>query len=116
MRLHEEAVPRAKADPSLVQHAMATVERWLERGDPRSAGLWREWLEILKAGAWRKVLGPTRRAQQLRQASPLVTLLPQEAREDILAQVRRLKAGVELGGRGPLVGYREDDPATQATP
>jgi len=37
------------------------------------------------------------RAQELRQASPLVTLLPDDVRRDVLAQVRALKKGVRLG-------------------
>ena len=65
--LHQEAVRLAKADPALVQKAEATVERWLSSGDSRSAALWREWQDILRDGTWRKALGATRRAQQLRQ-------------------------------------------------
>ncbi|MCW5593648.1 MAG: helix-turn-helix transcriptional regulator [Burkholderiales bacterium] len=96
--LHEEAVRLAKADPALVQQARETTTRWLATGDSRSASLWREWLNILGAGTWRKVLGPTRHAQQLRQASPLVTVLPKEARQRILEQVGDLRKGIELGG------------------
>lgn len=98
LALHEEAIRLAKADPALVQQARNTVGRWLATGDSRSASLWREWQAILDAGAWRKVLGRTRHAQQLRQASPLVTILPEEARQRILKQVGDLKKGVVLGG------------------
>lgn len=98
MALHEEAVRRVKADPDLVVKAKAVVHRWIETGDPRSASLWREWLRILEVGAWRKVLGRTRHAQQLRQASPLVTVLPEDVRQAILAQVSSLRKGVVLGG------------------
>lgn len=35
---------------------------------------------------------------QLRQASPLVTVVPEEVRKRILQQVRDLKAGVVMGG------------------
>jgi transcriptional regulator with XRE-family HTH domain len=94
--LHEEAVRLAKADPALIQKAQATVERWLSSGDSRSATLWREWQDILRDGAWRKALGATRRAQQLRQTSPLVTILPEESRQHILRQVSQLKKGVIL--------------------
>ena len=97
MALHEEAVRLARTNPALVQKAMDTVERWLGTGDSSSSGLWREWQEILRKGAWRKVLGRTRRAQELRQASPLVTVLPESVRQDILAQVHELKKGVVLG-------------------
>lgn len=95
--LHEEAVRWAKADRGLVLQAKATAQHWLDTGDSHSASLWREWLQILDAGAWRKVLGRNRRAQQLRQASPLVTVLPEDVRNGILAQVGGLKKGVELG-------------------
>jgi len=100
LALHEEAVRLARTDPALVQQAMDTVDRWLKTGDSRSSGLWREWQEILRKGTWRKVLGRTRRAQQLRQASPLATVLPENVRQDILAQVRGLKKGVVLGDPG----------------
>jgi transcriptional regulator with XRE-family HTH domain len=94
MALHEEAVRMAKADPALVQRAKETATRWLQAADSRSADLWREWLDILRDRAWRKALSSTSRAQQLRQASPLVTVLPKEVRERILKQVRSLRMGV----------------------
>lgn len=96
LALHEEAVRRAKADPALVQQAQGTLERWLATGDARSAPLWREWQTILHTGTWRKVLGRSHRAQQLRQASPLVTTLPQDVRQHILQQAAELKQGVHF--------------------
>lgn len=101
LALHEEAVRRVKADPALLQAAKAVTERWLESGDSRSASLWLEWLQILDAGTWRKVLGGSRNAQQLRQASPLVTVLPEDVRQAILKQVGSLRKGVVLGGPPP---------------
>lgn len=98
LALHEEAVRHAKANPDLVRQARTTALRWLESGDSRSRSLWLEWLNILDAGTWRKVLGRTRHAQQLRQASPLVTVLPEEVRQRIHAQVKDLKKGVVPGG------------------
>ena len=77
---HKEAVRLARSDPALVQQALNTVERWLKTGDSRCSDLWREWQEILRKGTWRKVLGRTRRAQALRQASPLATVLPENVR------------------------------------
>jgi transcriptional regulator with XRE-family HTH domain len=100
LALHEEAVRLAITDPDLVQQALDTVDRWLKTGDSRSSGLWREWQEILRKGMWRKVLSRTRRAQELRQASPLATVLPDNVRQDILAQVRGLKKGIVLGNVG----------------
>jgi transcriptional regulator with XRE-family HTH domain len=96
LALHEEAVRRVRADPALLQQAQATLERWLQSGPSRASGLWKEWQTILAQGQWRKVLGRTRRAQALRQASPLTTVLPEDARQNILAQVRELRQGVLL--------------------
>lgn len=98
LALHAEAIRLAKANPALVLQAQDTANRWLAIGDSRSASLWREWLNILGAGSWRKALSRTRHAQQLRQASPLVTILPEEVRQRILKQVSDLKSGVVFGG------------------
>ncbi|QHE84388.1 helix-turn-helix transcriptional regulator [Hydrogenophaga sp. BPS33] len=95
--LHEEAVRMVRADPSLLHQVQKTLERWLRAGPSRSSGLWKEWQDILAHGRWRKALGRTRRAQELRQASPLTTVLPDTMRKRILAQVGDLKRGVTLG-------------------
>jgi transcriptional regulator with XRE-family HTH domain len=97
LALHEEAVRRARADPRLLQQAQATLNRWLQSGPSRSTTLWTEWQSILAKGQWRKALGRTRRAQELRQASPLTTVLPDDVRQSILKQVRELRKGVVLG-------------------
>lgn len=97
LALHEEAVRRVRADPALLQQAQATLERWLQGGQSRSSSLWKEWQTILALGQWRKALGRTRRAQELRQASPLTTVLPEDVRQNILAQVSELRKGVVLG-------------------
>lgn len=101
--LHEEAVRQAKADPKLVEQAIGTAERWIASGDQRSLGLWREWIEVLRNKAWRRVLGRSRGAQQLRQASPLVAVLPAHARKGVLDQVSALRRGIELVGDAPAV-------------
>jgi transcriptional regulator with XRE-family HTH domain len=97
LALHEEAVRLVRADPALRRAAKDTLDRWLQAGNSRSNGLWLEWRDILRDGTWRKVLGRTRRAQELRQASPLVTVLPEQARQSVLAQVSNLKKGISLG-------------------
>jgi len=97
LALHTEAVRLIRADPALLRQAQDTLERWLCAGNSRSAGLWKEWQEILREGKWRKALGRTRRAQELRQASPLPTVLPDQVRRDVLAQIGDLKKGVTLG-------------------
>lgn len=103
LALHEEAVRMAKDDPTLVLKAKDTAERWIATGDSRSAALWREWVKILDARAWRKALGRTRHASQLRQASPLVTVLSEEARQRTLRQVGELREGVVFGGNAGFV-------------
>lgn len=96
LALHEAAVRLVKANPDLIQQVQATLERWLDAADSRSSDLWREWRDILQRRLWRKILGRTTRAQELRQASPLVTILPNEVRQAVLAQVSELKKGVVL--------------------
>lgn len=98
LALHEEAVRLIRSDPALLHQAEETLQRWRLSGNSRSSGLWKEWEDILGNGKWRKVLGRTRRAQELRQASPLTTVLPDPVRQSILDQVRGLKQGVMLGG------------------
>lgn len=97
LALHEEAVRLVRADPALLHRARETLERWMQSGPSRSSGLWVEWRGILADEKWRKVLVRTRRAQELRQASPLTAVLPDDARQRILAQLRELRKGAVLG-------------------
>ena len=101
LALHEEAVRRVRAEPALLQQAQAVLQRWLNAGDQRSASLWLEWKDILEHRKWRKALGRTHRAQELRQASPMTAVLPPEVRKRVLQEVRELKEGVvlEIAGR-----------------
>jgi transcriptional regulator with XRE-family HTH domain len=101
LALHEEAVRMVRADPALLALAQQSLERWLASGNSRSATLWREWQGILRDRQWRKILGRTRRAQELRQASPLTSILPDQVRRSVLSQVRALKKGVALGDAMP---------------
>lgn len=97
LALHKEAVRLIQEDPALLLRALETLRQWRAKGGARSESLWAEWEEILAQHTWRKALGRTRRAQELRQASPLPTVLPEEVRRDVLAQVQALKKGVVLG-------------------
>jgi transcriptional regulator with XRE-family HTH domain len=101
LALHEEAIRLARADPELLIQAQNTLDRWLASGHSRSMGLWQEWQEILRGAKWRKVLGRTRRAQELRQASPLTAVLPAQMRQGVLEQVGQLRKGVVLGASEP---------------
>jgi transcriptional regulator with XRE-family HTH domain len=103
LALHQEAIRAIQRDPSLLDQAKDTLHHWLAtRPGSRTAGLWRDWEQILMARTWRKVLGHTRRAQELRQASPLPTVLPEDIRQHVLLQVSKLKKGIVLGDDLPL--------------
>lgn len=97
LALHEEAVRLLRANPELVQRARETLAKWRAKGPSRSDSLWAEWESILAHGTWRKALGRTRRAQELRQASPLPTVLPDDIRQGVFSQVKALKQGVLIG-------------------
>ena len=99
MALHAEAVRLLKKNPELVKQAEHMLAQWMEQQPTsRSLSLWREWSKILSAGAWSKVLSSTARAQQLRQASPLGAILPDELRKSVLEQVANLKKGIVIDG------------------
>lgn len=93
LALHQEAVRRIKQDPHLVHQAIDTLNRWRSEAGSRSMLLWDEWAVILQRRAWRRALSHTQRARELRQASPLATLLPEAVRNRILEDVRHVKAG-----------------------
>ena len=97
LALHDEAGRLVRNDPAMLQRAEQTLARWLRTGHARSRGLWQEWQDILRHRRWRRVLGHTRRAQELRQASPLTAVLPDAVRRNVLAQVSALRKGVVLG-------------------
>lgn len=92
--LHQEAVRLMKKDPALIQKALDTLNRWRALGRSRSDALWDEWSVILHRRTWRRALSNTERSRELRQASPLATVLPAETRERVLDDVRRLRAEV----------------------
>lgn len=98
--LHEKALERVRDNPHLIDEAKATVERWMEIGNAQSHPLFAEWIKILMERKWSKILGRSRHAQELRQASPLPTLLSKEERESILNDISALKKGVVLGAEG----------------
>lgn len=97
LALHEAAVQMVRSDPQLLAQAQDTVQRWLSSGPTRSTSLWQDWDMILKTKSWKKVLGRSQRAAELRQASPLTLVLPAQVRAEILGKVRALRKGVLLG-------------------
>ena len=89
--MHVAAVRLLKQNPRLADRALATLERWRQTADPRSYALLDQWRRILKTREWRIAVAPDERGNQLRQASPLATLLPQDRRLAIIRRVKALK-------------------------
>jgi transcriptional regulator with XRE-family HTH domain len=89
--MHEEAVRLVNEDPRLLERARATLSRWLAHGDTRSRPLWLQWQALLDQGTLAPAVEDSERGRQLRQASPLTTLLSPEVRAGITKQVRALK-------------------------
>lgn len=83
LRMHELAVELMRRDAAAVERARATVLRWMRQSpQSRTQPLWQAWVEILESEDWAAALAPTDRGQQLRQASPLATLLTDEQRAE----------------------------------
>lgn len=97
LMLHKEAVRLIQSNPALIQQALDNLERWRSSPNKHSRFLWDEWSVILHRRDWRRALSTSRRGKELRQASPLPTILPPEVRADVLAQVSSLKKGLVLG-------------------
>lgn len=102
LMLHQEAVRMMQKQPSLIQQALDTLEEWRRQGNSHSRFLWDEWAVILHRRAWRRALSHTKRSKELRQSSPLATVLPPYVRQRILDEVQILKKGVTLGTWPPL--------------
>ncbi|MCY7305239.1 MAG: helix-turn-helix domain-containing protein [Rhodoferax sp.] len=102
LMLHQEAVHLMRKQPELIQQALNTLERWRLAGNSSSRFLWDEWSVIVHRRAWRRALSQTRRSKELRQASPLATVLPPETRQRILLEVQRLKRDVPPGSVATL--------------
>ena len=99
LALHSEALRLIKQDDQLRQRAIDTVSTWLHKeAHSRSAPLWHEWERILTNKTFRQVLGRSAHAQQLRQASPMPTVLPDEVRSKVMNEVRQIKTGLVLDG------------------
>lgn len=89
--LHQEAVRLVKKDDKLRLAALETLAHWREQPNSRSALLWDEWSVLLHRKQWRRVLASTQRSRELRQASPLLSVLPAEARNRVLEEIKSLR-------------------------
>lgn len=89
--LHREAVALLRTNPSLVARLERTLTRWLQRDDPNSRPLLERWCDIVAARDWDAALAEDEQGQQLRQASPLPTVLPEQTRLAVIREVKALK-------------------------
>lgn len=88
LMLHVEAVKMLEADPGLASRALATLARWDEHVTERSKPLRDCWVQIIATRNWTLALEQSERGNQLRQASPLATLLPEAVRLEVLQSLR----------------------------
>ena len=71
--------------------AITTLDRWQKTAAPRSHEILVEWRRMLNQRDWRLAVAPDERGNQLRQTSPLATLLPDKKRLAIIRRVKALK-------------------------
>ena len=85
LALHTAAIEMMRADESLVQRALDILARWETlAGHACSKPLTDEWVRILRERDWGLALSTSERGNQLRQASPVSCVLPNERRLEIL--------------------------------
>lgn len=90
--MHIEAVRLIGLNDSLAEEALATLARWSLTVTPRTRPLQSAWVEIITKRNWTKALEESEYGNQIRQASPIATLLPDQTRFAIIRQVRALKS------------------------
>lgn len=89
--MHKEAVRLIEVEPSLSEKALGILARWDTHVSARSKPLRDAWVQIITNRDWHAALEESERGNQLRQASPLSILLPNDVRLSIIKQVRALK-------------------------
>lgn len=91
LMLHTEAVKMIQADPTLIERAQSILERWCSiRTIPYP--LWDEWRRILREHDWEAALSVSEKGNEVRQASPLCCILPEEKRLKIIWECRGHKS------------------------
>ena len=89
--MHRAAVRLLQENPALCSRLLQTLEHWRQRHDPWAQSLCDEWVEIITHSDWLRALEQSERGNQLRQASPMATILPNSERYEIIKHVRMLK-------------------------
>jgi hypothetical protein len=94
--MHRAAVTMLQDNPALKLRLLDTLARWQLRQGPWAQTLCDAWVEIISQSDWVRALEQSERGNQLRQASPLATILPNSVRYGIIRQVRALKNKSEM--------------------
>ena len=77
--------------PELVERLIATLDHWDVVSSPGSKPLRDQWRVIIKECNWKLATEDSQMANQLRQASPMATILPSAIRIDIIRALRKIK-------------------------
>jgi hypothetical protein len=86
--MHQEAVRMILAEPALADKALAILTRWDTQVSLHSKPFRDRWVQIIQEKNWELAVEDSELGNQLRQASPIACLLPNEVRLGIIAQVR----------------------------
>jgi hypothetical protein len=89
--MHKEAVRMLIEDPSLAEKSLQALARWDKTMGIRSKPLRDRWIEIIRDKDWALATQESELGNQLRQASPLAILLPNQVRFAIIRHIRQLK-------------------------
>ena len=87
---------KLRAEPSLVERARRTLDRWLEQRQPAAPSVLLEWREILSRWPFGRILdllgGTDETSRRLRQSSPFCGILSPEERLAILKEYESRRA------------------------
>lgn len=78
-------------NPSLATKSLDALKRWDKTMGVRSKPLRDRWIQIINERDWELATEDSELGNQLRQASPLAILLPNQVRFTIIRDVRKLK-------------------------
>jgi len=89
--MHQEAVRMVEANPSLTDKLLEILSRWDTHVSVASRPLRQKWVQIIKERDWSLATEESDLGNQLRQASPMAVILPNDVRLGIIRRVRELK-------------------------
>ena len=95
--MHLAAVRMLHEDPSLAARSLDALARWDTTMTHHSKPLRDRWVQIINEKDWALATEESELGNQLRQASSLAILLPNEVRYSIIRHVRKLKDAISQG-------------------